>query len=160
MSIEERIKAKQADIMATLAGADDNKIKLASDLIKQAAFMAVTLEDLADVISAEGVTEEYTNGKNQSGRKTSSNAKLYASLISKYDVIVSKLLKLVPKEIKSVKTDIAAEEAKAKAEEKRIREIERSEQCSADFMEAIRAGTASYEHFTDFCEEWERQHAV
>ena len=58
--------------------------------------MAVTLEDLAAKIQAEGVTEEYTNGANQSGRKISSNAKAYTSLIGKYTTITSKLLQLVP----------------------------------------------------------------
>ena len=75
----------------------EEKLKVASDLIEQAAFMAITLADLAEAINEEGVIEEYTNGANQTGRKISSNAKMYSTLISKYESVTSKLLQLIPK---------------------------------------------------------------
>lgn len=158
MSIEERITAKQAEIMATLAGADDNKIKMASDLIKQAAFMAVTLEDLADVISEEGVTEEYTNGANQSGRKVSSNATMYKSLIGKYDAVISKLLKLVPEEKTAARPMPLISESRTRSNDAEI--IERQRAKEAAFFDALKEGSVQQSDYHEFCNEWERQHAV
>lgn len=96
MNEDKRIKAKRDELLQTFAELSDDEMKIASGLIDQAAFLAVTLEDLAAKIQAEGVTEEYTNGANQSGRKISSNAKAYTSLIGKYTTITTKLLQLVP----------------------------------------------------------------
>ena len=92
----ERIEIKKAELMETFATLPEEKMKVASDLIAQAAFLAVSLEDLSSIIGKEGMTETYTNGKNQSGRKISSNAKMYSSLIGKYNTIVGSLLKIVP----------------------------------------------------------------
>jgi len=158
MSIEERTTAKQAEILATLAGADDKKIKMASDLIKQAAFIAVTLEDLADVISAEGVTEEYTNGANQSGRKVNSNAKMYTSLIGKYDTIISKLLKLIPEEKTAARPMPLVPEINAPKKDTEI--IERKRAKEAAFFDALKEGSVQQSDYHEFCKEWERQHAV
>lgn len=158
MSIEERIKAKQAEIMATLDGAEEGKIKIASDLIGQAAFIAVTLEDLAEVIAAEGVTEEYTNGQNQHGRKVSSNAKMYASLISKYDTIVTKLLKLVPKQNSTALPALITPDIRVSKSAMEKNERQRAKE--ADFFKALKDGDVQQSDYHEFCDEWERQHAV
>lgn len=110
----ERINAKKTELMETFRDLSDDQLKVAADLISQAAFMAVTLEDLADSITENGTVEEYTNGANQSGRKISSDAKLYSSLIAKYTQIVSKLLPMVPGRTRSQST--AADEARKRAE--------------------------------------------
>lgn len=96
MTVEERIKEKRDELMQTFAGLSEDELKVASGLIDQAAFLSVALADLADTIKAEGLTEEYTNGTNQAGRKISSNAKAYTSLVGKYTTITTKLLQLVP----------------------------------------------------------------
>ena len=93
---EKRIEQKKAELMETFEELPEEKLKVARDLIAQAAFLAVSLEDLSSIIGKEGMTEEYRNGKNQSGRKISSNAKMYSSLIGKYNTIVGSLLKIVP----------------------------------------------------------------
>ena len=98
MEKAERIEAKRAELTALLSGMSENKKKIAADLIKQAAFLGVTLEDLNENINKNGTVEEYTNGANQSGRKVSSDAKLYSNLIAKYSSIITKLLKIVPDE--------------------------------------------------------------
>lgn len=157
---ETRIAAERERLAALFADLDENQQQTAAGLISSAAFLRVTLEDLEAEINAAGCTEEYTNGSNQSGVKVSAACQAYAQLNTKYQSTMQKLLKIVPPAPKKkTAAQKAAEEAKAKAEEKRLREIERSEQCSADFMEAIRAGTASYEKYSEFCAEWEREHA-
>ena len=96
MEKSERIAAKRAELEAVLSDLSDEQRKLAADLIGQAAFLSVTLEDLNESITRDGTTEEYTNGRNQAGRKVSSDAKLYAQLIARYSGIVTKLMKFAP----------------------------------------------------------------
>lgn len=116
---EQRIEQKKAELMETFEELPEEQLKVARDLIGQAAFLAITLQDLAEIISKEGMTEEYTNGANQSGRKVSSNAKMYNSLIGKYNTIIGSLLKIVPPAKKpDKKTAYEIWQAERKADEK------------------------------------------
>ena len=154
MDKEKRTKAKVADLIKIYEGLPEEKLKVASDLIEQAAFMAVTLEDLADLISAEGVTEEYTNGKNQTGRKISSNAKMYSALIGKYASITKQLLQLVP-EGKPISANKQRErdrdyrealERARKAESEKRDQVERMDL----FFRAVAAGIIEQNDYRDF----------
>lgn len=154
MNKEERKEAKVSELMQIYEELPEEKLKVASDLISQAAFMAIELEDLAEIISKEGMTEEYTNGANQSGRKISSNAKMYSSLIGKYASITTKLLQLVPIKNKKVKPEpfkaLAKEQTDYSSEEwKREQEYQ-----SAVSGALIRDPSID---LTEFRKEWERQ---
>lgn len=110
MDKNERIELKRAELMRSFETLPAEQLKVAEDLIGQAAFMAVELEDLAEIISSEGMTEEYTNGANQSGRKVSSNAKMYSTLIGKYNSIVAQLMKHVPAHVETEAERLARHE--------------------------------------------------
>ena len=101
MDKNKRIELKRVELMESFENLQPEQLKVATDLISQAAFMAVELEDLAELISKEGMTEIYTNGATQSGRKISSNAKMYSALIGKYNSIVTRLLKIVPPHVET-----------------------------------------------------------
>lgn len=101
MDKNERVEKKKAELMRSFETLQPEKLKVAEDLIGQAAFMSVELEDLSEIISKEGMTETYTNGANQSGRKVSSNAKMYGVMISKYNSIVAQLMKHVPAHVET-----------------------------------------------------------
>ena len=125
MKEDERITTKKTELLQIFETLPECKLKVAADLINQAAFVAVTLEDLAEAIQAEGVTEEYTNGSNQAGRKISSNAKMYATLIGKYTSITTKLLALVPEA-----ETMRQKDAEAKELRRQIAELEKEKQFS------------------------------
>ena len=59
---------------------DENKKKLAKNLIENAAFMSITLEDLKKDIIKYGVKETYVNGKDQFGFKESVESKTYNTM--------------------------------------------------------------------------------
>lgn len=170
MDKNERIVLKRAELMRSFETLQPEQLKVAKDLISQAAFMAVELEDLAEVISSEGMTEEYTNGANQSGRKISSNAKMYGVLIGKYNSIVSKLLGIVPppepKPKEKTTDEIVAEREAAERRERYERQQQRQRAKDEAFDEALRKGEVKHavgsemrDIYRSFCEEWERQHA-
>ena len=64
--------------------------------MKNAAFMAVELEDLQETIAAGGATDHYQNGANQSGRKISAALQSYNSLLKNYNGVIKTLLTLLP----------------------------------------------------------------
>lgn len=158
MSREERVEAKRADLLEVFADLPEKQLRVASDLIDQAAFMAVTLEDLAVSISENGTVEEYTNGANQSGRKISSDAKLYSSLISKYTALVAKLLQLIPGEKKTARIEEpTAEEDPASA----AVEAQNRHKAKQDaFFAALKSGEVRQDQYKEFCAAWDQEHSA
>ena len=72
-------------------------------LLQNAAFMAITLEDLQETINAEGATDEYQNGANQRGIKQSATLQSYNALIKNYTTVIKTLSSILPPEEKPVK---------------------------------------------------------
>ena len=68
---EEKIKREFSRLKRIFKDLDKNKLQTVESLIKNAAFMAVSLEELQEIINEEGYTVEYQNGANQSGTKQS-----------------------------------------------------------------------------------------
>ena len=79
-----------------LAPLDKDTKNMAQSLVKNAAFMAITLEDLQEEINEKGCVSEYQNGENQWGTKKSPEVEVYNSLIRNYTVVVKTLTSLVP----------------------------------------------------------------
>ena len=66
---EQKIKKEIARLKRVVKDLDKNKLQTVESLIKNAAFMAVSLEELQEIINAEGYVVEYQNGENQKGTK-------------------------------------------------------------------------------------------
>ena len=79
---------------------DENKKKLAKNLIENAAFISTTLEDLKKDIVKYGVKETYVNGKDQFGFKESIESKTYNTMIKNYMNIIKQLNDMLPQEKK------------------------------------------------------------
>ena len=75
---------------------EKDKKNLVDKLIESAAFMTVELRKLEDFINENGVVEEYKNGKDQYGTKTSSQAQVYNTMIKNYTSIIKQLTELLP----------------------------------------------------------------
>lgn len=98
MEKEQRIKKELARISVYFKQVDANQRAMAEPLLQNAAFMAVTLQDLQGVINAEGATEEYRNGQNQYGEKPSASLQAYNAMIKNYAGVIKALAQLLPKE--------------------------------------------------------------
>lgn len=92
----ERIKAEEDRLLSIFSNLDENELAVASGLIKQAAFMQITLEDLQKQINENGCVGEYKNGKDQFGKKQSSELQAYNQTLRSYNAVIGKLMKLVP----------------------------------------------------------------
>lgn len=102
LSKEERIKKEIKRLKKIFNKLDDDIKKVTQSLIENAAFMSVTLEDLQEVINAEGVISEYQNGANQWGTKKSPEVEVYNTMIKHYMNIIKQLTDLLPKEVEVV----------------------------------------------------------
>lgn len=71
-------------------------LEIAKDLISNAAFMAVSLRELQDIINAEGYTEEYRNGANQFGVKKKSEVEIYNTMIKNFNATMKQLFDIIP----------------------------------------------------------------
>ena len=93
-----RIKKEKLRLSGIFKLLPDDAKKTAEKLIDNAAFMAVTLEDLQEYINEHGCTETYQNGANQSGKKKSSEVEVYNTMIKNYKAVIDTLLGLIGKQ--------------------------------------------------------------
>jgi hypothetical protein len=74
----------------------EDKKKITEGLIADAAFMAEQLEILRAHITENGWSEEYKNGENQYGRKSSVEADSYIKIQKSYASVIKQLTDLLP----------------------------------------------------------------
>lgn len=67
-------------------------------LMESAAFMASELKKLQDFIRINGWTETYSNGATQSGKKPSSEAQAFQTLIKNYNTTMKTLVGMLPED--------------------------------------------------------------
>lgn len=139
---EKRINEELEILKKYFEAVDENQRTLVSSLLQNAAFMKVTLEDLQEIINAEGVTEVYQNGANQHGMKQSATLQSYNSLIKNYASVIKTLSHLLPPERKpNTFTSFLNLQPKEKTEEEleaeRQREEEHQRQLKGEIDRAI-----------------------
>ena len=98
ISKEKRISKELKRLTELFSEVDGNQRSIALPLLQNAAFMAVTLQDLQETILESGTTDIYTNGENQTGVKQSAELQAYNSLIKNYTAVIKSLSKLLPPE--------------------------------------------------------------
>lgn len=95
---ETRIKDELARLSEIYKVLPPNTLAIVMPLLENAAFMKVTLDDLQEVINANGCSDDYQNGANQFGKKASADLQAYNSLIKNYNTVSDRLEKLLPPE--------------------------------------------------------------
>ncbi len=97
-SIDNRIKAELDRISIYYEPLDEDRKAVVSPLIQNAAFMKITLDDLQEAIKTEGCVDEYQNGNNQRGLKTSAALQSYIALSKNYMTAIKTLFSFLPPE--------------------------------------------------------------
>ncbi|AJQ57903.1 MULTISPECIES: hypothetical protein [Bacillus] len=95
---EKRIKREMTRLNSLLKNLDPKKKRAVSSLIKNAAFMAVTLEDVQDKINKNGIEEQYQNGANQFGNKKTIAVEVHNNMTKNHAQVMKQLTDLLPKE--------------------------------------------------------------
>lgn len=92
-----KIKKEIAKLKRLFKDMEKDTMNTVSSLIRNAAFMAVTLDDLQETINIEGAVSEYQNGENQWGTKKSPEVEIYNTMIKNHMAIIKQLSDLLPK---------------------------------------------------------------
>lgn len=142
---EKRIAKELNRISKFFEEVDANQKAIAKPLLQNAAFMKVTLEDLQDIINAEGVTDQYQNGANQYGVKQSATLQSYNSLIKNYASVIKTLAQLLPPEKKQSIAEKWLEMHKPPTAEEREAEQRELEAANEELRQEIRRFHAQLE---------------
>ena len=155
MENDKRVEQKRRELSRVFAGLSDNEKQVAGDLIDNAAFMSVLLEDLAKDIRENGTTEEYSNGATQHGRKISSSVKSYTSLINKYNAVISRLLGLIPEDSRPVRRETPETKLYSSIEhtDENAAAAVKRQKIDQDFLNALGAGKVTQGDYDDFTKE-------
>lgn len=103
-----RIKAEINRLRKLLKSLPKDTLAAAASLIRNVAFMSVTLDDLQETINRDGATSFYKNGENQFGTKKSPEIETYNSMIKNYMASMQQLIGLLPKEaVEDAKDELA-----------------------------------------------------
>ena len=89
-------KKELKKLALVVAALPDDKRKITEGLVSDAAFMAEQLEKLREHITEHGWSEEYKNGENQFGKKSSVEADAYIKLQKSYASVIRQLTDLLP----------------------------------------------------------------
>jgi hypothetical protein len=93
---DERIKKEFTKLKRLLTDIPKDKANSVESLLRNAAFMSITLDDLQDKINEIGVVSEYQNGQNQWGTKKSPEVEVYNAMIKNYMGVIKQLTDLIP----------------------------------------------------------------
>ena len=93
---EQRIKKEFNRIKRIFKNIPKTKMDTVLSLIRNAAFMTITLEDLQETINREGAVSEYKNGENQFGTKKSPEVEIYNTMVKNLASIIKQLTDLLP----------------------------------------------------------------
>lgn len=97
MTKDEKINAEIKRLDRILSQIEIKTKKSIDSLIKNAAFMAVSLDELQAIVNEKGYTEEYQNGANQHGIKKCSEVEIYNVLVKNYMSVMKQITDLLPK---------------------------------------------------------------
>lgn len=96
MSKDDYIKREIKRLKKIFSNLTQDASDVAEKLIENAAFMAVSLNELQALINLHGYTEEYQNGENQKGVKKSSEVDIYNTMIKNFNVTMKQLIDMLP----------------------------------------------------------------
>lgn len=97
-STAKRIEEEEKRLAKTFEGISDKCKDTISGLVKRAAFMVVSLEDLEDDIALNGFTEMFSQGDHEPYPRERPAYKVYCNLNSNYQKIIKQLTDLLPPE--------------------------------------------------------------
>lgn len=105
----ERIDREIKRIKKLLKQVDKDRLATIQSLVKNAAFMSVTLDDLQEAINQNGVVSEYQHGDKQWGTKKSPEIEIYNTMIKNHMTIMKQLIDLLPDSSNHNKKDLLLE---------------------------------------------------
>ncbi|WP_297634749.1 hypothetical protein [uncultured Clostridium sp.] len=105
---EKKIKQEVNRIKKIYRNLEKDKVKVLEGLIKDAAFMKVTLEEFRETLIQKGTTKLFKQGK-QELEVERHESKMYLPYIQKYSQVMKQLIDLFPPEVQKTEEDALTE---------------------------------------------------
>ena len=102
---DKKIKKEINRLKKLFSDMPSNTMDKVISLIRNAAFMTITLEDLQESINMYGAISEYKNGENQFGTKKSPEVEIFNTMIKNHMGIMKQLTDLTPQPVITGKTE-------------------------------------------------------
>ena len=131
-----RISDEYQRISIYFESLDENEKAVIDPLIRNAAFMRITLDDLQEIIAEQGPVEAYQNGQYQSGVKQSAALQSYNSTMKVYAAVVKNLFGLLPK-MERPPVSVAFERLEQTKKEREEEREEERRRVKAEFDAAV-----------------------
>lgn len=96
---KEMIAKEFVKLKKNLKEIDESRKLTIEKLLQEAAFMTVTLDETRQIITRDGIIEEYQNGATQKGLKKSSAVEVYDKLLTSFSKVVEQINKSLPEPI-------------------------------------------------------------
>lgn len=141
MDAKKKINSEIKRISVFFESLPSSRLSVIIPLIENAAFMKVTLEQLAESIIEQGTTDSYQNGANQSGQKISAQLQSYNSLLKNYVSVTKTLYQYMPSEgrkpVNPFTLNLSREKTPEEIEEENRREDEKQARIQAEIKAAV-----------------------
>lgn len=105
-----RIDKERRRLTTIFTKIEQNTKKVTVELIKNAAFLAIILQDLQESIKKTGTMTKYRNSATQYGQRINPDVQAYNLMVKNYTATIKQLTDFLPKdEVNKVKKDTAVE---------------------------------------------------
>ncbi|EMJ5511692.1 hypothetical protein I4P46_02295 [Clostridioides difficile] len=101
---EKKIKQEVNRLKRNYKDLEKEKVKTLDGLINEAAFLKISLEETREILTKEGLTEIFKQGKQEFERERL-QVKIYLNFMKLYSSVMKQLIDIIPSDIKQEEED-------------------------------------------------------
>ncbi|HBY2818971.1 hypothetical protein [Clostridioides difficile] len=101
---EKKIKQEVSRLKKNYRDLEKEKVKILDGLVNEAAFLKISLEETREILTKEGLTEIFKQGKQEFERERL-QVKIYLNFMKLYSSVMKQLIDIIPSEIKQEEED-------------------------------------------------------
>ncbi|MCC0641618.1 hypothetical protein IC217_15695 [Clostridioides sp. ES-W-0017-02] len=101
---EKKIKQEVSRLKKNYKDLEKEKVKILDGLVNEAAFLKISLEETREILTKEGLTEIFKQGKQEFERERL-QVKIYLNFMKLYSSVMKQLIDIIPSDIKQEEED-------------------------------------------------------
>lgn len=101
---EKKIKQEVSRLKKNYKDLEKEKVKILNGLVNEAAFLKISLEETREILTKEGLTEIFKQGKQEFERERL-QVKIYLNFMKLYSNVMKQLIDIIPSDMKQEEED-------------------------------------------------------
>lgn len=101
---EKKIKQEVGRLKKNYKDLEKEKVKILDGLVNEAAFLKISLEETREILTKEGLTEIFKQGKQEFERERL-QVKIYLNFMKLYSSVMKQLIDIIPNNVKQEEED-------------------------------------------------------